>query len=75
MVAYSAKGKSIEQLLDDYEKRLLDADYGGSTTDYLQAAISARAAQAASHWAKVAALAACSGIVIAVAAVIVAALR
>jgi hypothetical protein len=50
---YNAKGKSIGRLLD-YENHLLDAHYGGSTTDYLQAAIHARAAEAQIRWAKIA---------------------
>jgi len=72
-VPYRSEGKSAKQVLRDYEDRLLDADYGGSTTDYLQAAIMVKAAQGQRRWAMVAALAACVCVVIEVVALIVAA--
>jgi len=71
---YSSEGKSAAQVLRDYEARLLDADYGGSTTDYLHAAIMVKAAQEQRRWAKVAAIAACVSVVVAVVALIIASL-
>jgi len=72
-VPYTSDGKSVEQLLRDYEQRLMDADYGGSTTEYLHASIMVRAAQTQRRWAMVAAIAACSSVVIALVAVVIAA--
>jgi hypothetical protein len=69
---YSANDKSIEQLLVDYEQHLLDADYGGSTTEYLHAAIMVRVAVAQRRWSRVVGIAACTSAAAAIAAVIVA---
>lgn len=69
---YTSEGKSIETLLSDYEARAMDKDYGGSTTEYLHAAIMVRAAQEQRRWAKIAAVAACVSVVVAVVALVVA---
>ncbi len=81
MTRYSARGKTVDQILKDFEDHLLDADYEGNTTDYMHAAVTAAAAQAQEraaaaqrHWATIAALAACAGVFVAIAAVLVAAL-
>jgi hypothetical protein len=58
------------QLLDDYEKHNLDKV--PNTAEYLQAVLSARAAQEQQRWAIVAAVAACLSVAVAVAALIVA---
>jgi hypothetical protein len=72
-VPYRAGDRSIEQLLGDYEDRKRDADYKGSATEYLHAAIMVKAAQRQQSWAIVAAIAACVSVVVAVMALIVAA--
>jgi hypothetical protein len=79
---YSARGKTVEQILKDFEDHLMDSTYGGNTTDYLHAAVTTasaraqeRAADAQRHWARIAALAACASTVVAIGAVLVAVLR
>ena len=64
--------KSRRELLDDYQKHRMDADQKGNTDEYLQAVLSARAAQEQQRWAIVAAVAACLSVAVAVAALIVA---
>lgn len=53
---YTAKGKKVGQLLDDYEKQRMDASQKGNTVDYLHAALMARAAQEQRFWAIVGAV-------------------
>jgi hypothetical protein len=79
---YSAAGKSVEAILKDFEDHVMDSTYEANTTDYLHAAVTVaaaraqeRAADAQRQWAKVAALAACTSTLVAVAAVLVAILR
>ncbi len=74
-MVYSAIGKKPDEILKDFEDHLLDADYLGSTTEYMHAAIATAAARAQERWAKVAALAACASTIVAIAAVVVAAVR
>ncbi len=74
-MAYSAIGKKPDEILKDFENHLLDAGYGGSTTDYMQAAVAMAAARAQERWAKIAAFAAWVSTGVAIAAVVVAALR
>jgi hypothetical protein len=76
---YSARGKTVERILKDFEEHLMDSTYEANTTDYLHAAVTTaaaraqeRAADAQRHWAKVAALAACASTFVALAAVVVA---
>jgi hypothetical protein len=66
-MSYTAKGKSVRQLLDDYEQHRMDASQKGNTVDYLHAALSARAAEVQRRWAIAGTVAA---IVSAVAAII-----
>ncbi|HME02957.1 MAG TPA: hypothetical protein VKG38_07980 [Solirubrobacteraceae bacterium] len=70
---YTAKGKSVAQLLEDYELHLMDASQKGNTVDYLHAALMARAAQVQRFWAIVAAVAACLSVGVAIVALVVAA--
>ena len=72
MVKYTSQGKSAKRVLRDYENGELDADYKGSTTEYLHAVVMVKAAQQQRVWAMVAALAAVVSVVIAVVALIVA---
>jgi hypothetical protein len=74
-MAYSAIGKKPDQILKDFEDHLLDADYGGNTSEYMQAAIAMAGARAQERWAKVSALAVCVSTGVAIAAVVVAALH
>jgi hypothetical protein len=69
-VPYSAKGRTIEQVLADYEAGLLN-DHGGATTEYLHAVIMVRAAQEQRRYARVAAFAACVSVAVAVVALII----
>ena len=75
MARYTAQGKTSDEILGDFEAGAMDADYGGSTTEYMQAAVTAAAARAQERWVKVAALAACVSTGVAIAAVVVAILR
>jgi hypothetical protein len=68
---YTAKGKSVHKLLEDYEQHRMDASQKGNTVDYLHAALMARAAEEQQRWAIVAAVAACLSVTVAVAALIV----
>jgi hypothetical protein len=72
-VPYKAEGKSTDKLLSDYEDWLLDADYGGSTAEYLHAAIMVKAAQEQRRWAMIAAIAACISVAVAIVALVVSA--
>ncbi|MGH2865462.1 MAG: hypothetical protein ACRDJX_09475 [Solirubrobacteraceae bacterium] len=72
VVPYTSADKSAKQVLADYEKHLLDKEFGGSTTDYLHAAIMVKAAEQQRLWGMIAALAACISVAVAVAALIVA---
>ena len=82
MERYTARGKTVDQILKDFEDHSMDSTHSGNTTEYLQAALAvatARAQEAAAeaqqHWAKVAARAAWASTIVAVAAVLVALLR
>jgi hypothetical protein len=79
---YSARGKTVDQILKDYEDHSMDSTHSGNTTEYLAAALAvatARAQEAAAEaqqrWAKVSAGAACASTLVAIAAVLVALLR
>jgi hypothetical protein len=79
---YTARDKTVGQILEDYENHRMDSTHGGSTTEYLQAAISVavarsqeRAADAQRRWSRVAAAAAWMGALVAVAALVVAIAR
>ena len=63
---YTSQGKSAKQVLKDYEDGKLDADYGGTTVEYLHAAIMVKAAQQQRLWAMVAAIAAVISVAVAV---------
>ena len=41
MARYTAQGKTSDEILGDFEAGAMDADYGGSTTEYMQAAVTA----------------------------------
>jgi hypothetical protein len=69
---YTAKGKSRDQLLEDYEKHRMDASQKGNTVEYLHAALMSRAAQEQRFWAIVGAVVACLSVAIALAALLVA---
>jgi hypothetical protein len=73
-MTYTAKGKAIDELFEDFESGLLAQEFKGVTMEYLQAAISAIAAESQRRWARVAAFAACFSVAVAVAALLVAAL-
>lgn len=82
MAQYSAKGKTPDEILEDFESGLIAKQFGGNTTEYMQAALTASAArvqeQAAAtqrRWAKAATISGFVGAGAAVAAVIVAALH
>ena len=72
---YTARGKTVDQILKDFEDHAMDTTYRGNTTDYLHAAVTSAAARAQERWAKVSAIAACTSALVAVAAVLVAVLR
>ena len=79
---YSAGDRPAAEILRDFEAHRMDGTFGGSTTDYLHAAISTaaasaqeRAAAAQRRWAKVTELAACASTLVAVVALLVAVLR
>jgi hypothetical protein len=55
---YTAADRTIEQVLKDYETGVLNAEFKGSTLEYLHAVIAAKAAQTQQRWARVAAFAA-----------------
>lgn len=42
---YTATGKSLEQLLKDFEDHKMDAPFGANATEFLHAAIAVRASQ------------------------------
>lgn len=71
MAPYTAQGKSVQQLLKDFEDHAMDADFGANTVEYLQAALSARAAEVQRFWAIAAAIAAAVSAVAAVVAILV----
>jgi hypothetical protein len=68
---YTAKGKSRDQLMDDYEGGHINAHQGGNTIEYLHAALMSRAADEQRLWAIVGASAACFSVVISVVALLV----
>jgi hypothetical protein len=79
---YSARGKTPDEILKDFEDGLIAARFGGNTAEYMQAALTASAAEVQEQatatqrrWGKLAGVAACVGAGAAVAAVIVAALH
>jgi hypothetical protein len=81
-VPYSARGKTPDEILADFESGLIAAQFGANSAEYMQAALTASAAtvQAQSEatqrrWTKLAVLSGCVGSLAAVAAVIVAALH
>lgn len=69
---YSARGKTLEQLLEDFESGKLNSTYQGNTTDYLHAAIAVRASQDAQRVARATTFAAWVAAGAAAAAVVVA---
>jgi hypothetical protein len=71
-VSYTAKGKSVRRLLEDYEQHLMD-EHKGNTVEYLHAALMTRAAEVQRRWAIVGAVAACLSVAVAVVALVVAA--
>jgi hypothetical protein len=75
MAKYTARGKTADQVLEDFEAGRMDADYSGNTVEYMQASVAAAAARAQERWAKVSAGAACVSVAIAVVAVAVAIFR
>jgi hypothetical protein len=82
MDQYSAKGKTPDEILEDFESGLIAERFGGNTTEYMQAALTASTArvqeQAAAtqrRWSKAAAISGFVGAIAAVAAVVVAALH
>lgn len=79
MGQYSAKGKSPDEILADFESGLIAERFRGNTTEYMQAALTASAARVQEQTAvtqrrltKVATISGCVGAGAAVAAVIVA---
>jgi hypothetical protein len=88
-VAYSARGKSPDEILEDFEAGHIASRFSGNTTEYMQAALAAaavrvqeqaadtqaRAAKTQERWGKVATLSGCVGAAAAIAAVVVAALH
>lgn len=75
MGRYTARGKTVDQVLEDFETGSMDADYSGNTVEYMQASVAAAAARAQERWARVSAFAACASTVAALAAVVVAIAR
>jgi hypothetical protein len=69
---YSAAGKTVEEILADFERGELDSAFKGNTTDYLHAAIAVRASQDAVRIASATRFAAWVAAGAAVAAVVVA---
>jgi signal recognition particle GTPase len=68
---YSARGKDVDEILKDFEDHLLDATYGGNTTEYLHAAVTAAIARKQDTKAKAAlAVAAASGVLSVIALVV-----
>ena len=72
---YTARGKSLDELLVDYEQHEFDGDYKGATTEYFHAALMVAVAKAQQRWARLVGIAASASAAAAIAAVIVAALR
>lgn len=72
---YTAKGQTVDQIMEAVENGELASTYGGSTSIYLQAALTAAAIRSQERWAKIASAAAVGSFFVAVAAVIVAALH
>jgi len=79
---YSAKGKSPDEILEDFESGKIAERFRGNTTEYMQAALTASAARVQEQsaetqrgLAKIATLSGCIGAGAAVAAVAVAALH
>jgi hypothetical protein len=82
MPPYSAKGKSPNEILADFESGAVAEQFGGNTAEYVQAALTASAAEVQrkaertqQRWAKIATLSGGIGAGAAIAAVIVAALH
>jgi hypothetical protein len=72
---YTAKGQTVDEIMQAVESGELASTYAGSTSIYLQAALTAAAVRSQEQWAKIASLAAVASLFVAVAAVVVAALR
>lgn len=82
MAQYSARGKTPNEILEDFESGLIAERFGGNTAEYMQAALTASAAevqeQAAAtqrRWGKATTISGFIGAGAAVAAVIVAVLH
>jgi anti-sigma-K factor RskA len=89
MAAYSARGKTPDEILLDFEKGVIAEHFGGNAAEYMQAALTAseaevqqqaagaqkQAAETQEQWGKIAAISGWVGAIAAVAAVVVAALN
>jgi hypothetical protein len=71
-MAYTTKGKSLEELLDDLEAERAQSAVGAGAYELVQAAIAVRTAQATTQWARVASVASACSALVAVAALVVA---
>jgi hypothetical protein len=72
---YTAKGQSLDQILEAIESDEFGVSYGGKSTLALEAAVAAAAARAQAKWTMIASVAAVGSFIAALAAVLVAALR
>ena len=82
MAQYSAKGRTPDEILDDFEQGLIADRFRGNASEYMQAALTASAAKVQEEaaatqerWGKATTVAAYIGSIAAVAAVVVAALH
>lgn len=69
---YSVKGKSVDQLVADLERGDPQGTIGGGAYELIQAALQAASTKAQVRWSRVAALAACASVVVAIAALVAA---
>jgi hypothetical protein len=88
-MTYTARGKTPDEILQDFEKGLIAEQFGGNTAEYMQAALTAseaevqkkaaatqeKAAATQERWGKAATISGWVGAIAAVAAVVVAALH
>jgi hypothetical protein len=72
---YSARGQTVDQIMQAVESGEMATTYAASTDIYLQAALTAASVRAQETWAKVAILVGVGSFFVAVAAVVVAALH
>lgn len=72
---YSAKGQTVDQIMEAVESGEMASTYAGSTDIYLQAALTAASVRAQEKWARIAVSVAVGSVLVAVAAVLVAALN